>query len=134
MKRFSVIFIALLLAFGCNTMNFRENLMMQGDISLSYRGTVQVSYEPQRYQLGWNDHRNEYRVCADNLAHWFTIRCSERPSSEGQTFKADIAWTGGKNTRSFQALSFTVEKADDSGRIWLWNESERIGVIIKDII
>lgn len=118
---------------GCKS-DFTENsLMEQSEISLIWKGAVQVTYDEHTGQIGYNDHRHEYRIYDDKLANWFTIRCSEEPSEEGQKLSADVSWTGNKSPKTYNGLSFTVKKISQDGLIWLWNEKEKIGIIIKDI-
>ena len=118
---------------GCNP-DFRENnLMEQSEISLIWKGTVQVTYNEHTGQIGYNDSRHESRIYDDKLANWFTVRFSEEPLEKGQELSADVSWTGSKNPKTFNGLSFTVKKISQDGLIWLWNEREKIGIIIKDI-
>ena len=133
MKKLLLILTAALTVAGCNTYTMEEVLLQQSDISLSWRGDMQVIYKSSDCQLAYNDKRCEYRVYNDKLSDWFTITCSEKPVAEGQTFTAEVGWTSAKDIKRFKNLSFKVEKTDGSGRVWLWNESDRIGIIIKDI-
>ena len=101
-------------------------------ISLTWKGSVQVEYDPATYQLGYNSSRNEFRVYDDRLAYWFVVTCSEKPVSEGQTLTADVSWTGKNKTKSMNALKFNVTKADDTGMVWLWNQANRISIVLKN--
>ena len=118
---------------GCNPDFTENNLMGQSEISLIWKGAVQVTYNEHTGQIGYNDSRHEYRIYDDKLANWFTVRFSEEPLEEGQELSADVSWTGSKNPKTFNGLSFTVKKISQDGLIWLWNEREKIGIIIKDI-
>ena len=133
MRKLLLILTATLTIAGCNIYSMEEVLLQQSDISLSWRGDMQVTYKASDCQLAYNDKRCEYRVYSDRLSDWFTIRCSEQPVSEGQTFTADVSWTSSKDIKRMKNLAFKVEKTDDQGLVWLWNESYRIGIIIKDI-
>ena len=118
---------------GCTSKNeLAEALLECQDISLTWKGTVQVTYAPETFQLGYNSARHEYRVYDDKLAYWFIVSCSEKPTSEGQTLKADVSWTGNSKTYSSKNMQLTVKKTDTSGRVWLWNQSESLGIIIKN--
>lgn len=134
MKRLIYIFLSIFLIEAC-TPSFTENtLLEQSEISLIWKGTVQVSFNPATGQLGYNDSRKEYRVYDDKLADWFTVRCSELPSEVGQQISADVSWTGTQSPQKYYGLSFVVKQISQEGLIWLWNEDKNIGIIIKDIL
>lgn len=133
MNRLIIILSLICTLAGC-TPDFRENnLMNQNEISLIWKGSIQVSFDETKGQLAYNSLKNEYRVYDDKLADWFTVRCSEEPAEEGQELSADVTWTGERNQKSFNGLSFIVKRISQDGLIWLWNENEKIGIIIKDI-
>ena len=123
----------MLLLAGCTSKNeLVEALLVNQDITLTWRGDIQVAYDADLFQLGYNSANHEYRVYDDRLAYWFIVRCSEKPTDENQTVKADISWTGVNKTHKYKDIQLTVKKADSSGLIWLWSQAESIGVIIKN--
>lgn len=127
--------MAVLLAMtGCTYYGSFGGSVRQENISLTWRNTLQVDYYPQTFQIGYNDSTNEYRVYDDRLAYWFMVRCSEKPVEEGQELTADISWTGKSKTMTLKEVKVTVEKMDDeSGLVWLWSQSKRISIVIKNI-
>lgn len=133
MKRLAFILILVCAIVSCNPNNEEITHMNSSDISLTWKGTAQVVYNHDTFQIGYNSSKCEYRVYEDKLASWFTLRCSGKPTTEGQILSADVSWTGQRSTKVFKALRFEVQKLDDNGLIWLWNNSEKIGIIIKDI-
>lgn len=129
----TIILMALMGVTGCiSSLEMEEQFLHASEISLTWRGTAQVIYVPESFQLGYNDSRNEYRVFEDRLSSYFTLRCSEKPHSQGQSLYADVEWTGTDRTESFYGLKFTVQKADEMGTIWLWNNQNKIGIVIKN--
>ena len=90
-------------------------------------------YDEETFQLGYNSEKNEFRVFDDNLANWFVLRCSERPSTEGQKLKADLSWTSDDTIRNRKGLAFTVEKTGPGGFLWLWCETEAAGVVVREL-
>lgn len=132
--RYHIIILAFtLLLAGCTSKNeLVEALLECQDISITWKGAVQVAYDPDTFQLGYSSASHEYRIYDDRLAYWFIVKCSERPTSEGQTIKADVSWTGINKTYEYKALQLTVQKADNTGLIWLWNQTESLGIIIKN--
>lgn len=133
MKHLTFILLGLLTLTGCTFYSMEDILLRESEISLSWRGEQQVVYVPSEFQLAFNDRDNEFRVYSDRLGEWFTVKCSEKPSAEGQLLKADVSWTASKSTKQLKSLDMKVEKTDEEGLIWLWNSSHRIGIIIKDI-
>ena len=129
------IFLALLVLglTGCRIYDIDEILLQRQDISLTVKGTEVLAYDPETFQIGYNERKNEFRVFDDNMGNWFVLTCKERPSAEGQTLKADIRWTATNTTRSRTGLYFKVEKTDSSGQIWLWCEDEAIGVVVREL-
>ena len=123
----------MLLFSGCTSKNeLVEALLENQDISITWKGAIQVAYKADTFQLGYNSANHEYRVYDDRLAYWFIIRCSEKPTSENQTLKADVSWTGANKTYKQKDIQLTVKKADSSGLIWLWSQAESLGIIIKN--
>lgn len=108
-------------------------LLEETEISLSWKGVYQITYNSAEYQLGFDTSNNEYRVYDDKLANWFTVTCSQKPVTEGETIMADVKWTGNKGTKAFSDVEFSVEKTDERGYVWLWSNSRKIGIVIKSI-
>ena len=133
MKRISIIFMTIMALCSCVSYNMEEVLLDRSDISLTWKGSLQICYNPEKFQIGFNDTKLEYRVYDDKLTDWFRIKFSEMPSEEGQKVKADVNWTAEKGTRRYQNLELSVKRTDGQGLYWLWNESNKIGIIIKDI-
>lgn len=133
MKKVFYIILSVILLCGCGPENEEIIILERSEISLVWKGTIQVSFDQKNGQLAYNDKTDEYRVYDDKLANWFTLRCSEKPTTEGQILNADVSWTGNKSPMSYEGLSFIVKKVSDTGLIWLWNTDNRIGIIIKNI-
>ena len=133
MKRILIILSIVFPLAGCSPDFTENNLIEMHEISLVWKGAIQVRFDEATGQLGYNDLRHEYRVYNDKLADWFTLRCSADPVHEGQTLSGDVSWTGEKSPKAYNGLSFLVKKISPEGMIWLWNENEKLGIIIKDI-
>lgn len=118
---------------GCYIYDIDEILLQKEVISLSIKGTDTIIYSPDRYQLSYNAEKNEFRVFDDNMAQWFSLTCDSRPSTVGQEVKADLKWTSPNSTKTRNGLTFRVQKTDSGGLIWMWCESDAIGVIVKEL-
>lgn len=133
MKKVLIILTLAIAVTGCNCYDVDEILLQRSDISFTVKGTDQFIYNPVTCQIACNSSTNEYRVYDDKIANWLIIRCNERPDTEGQTVSADLSWTTSSANKREKGLSFTVEKTDAKGYVWLWNKSKSIGIVIKNL-
>lgn len=131
MKKSLTLLFILLCICGCNRFDPEEILLPREDISLTVKGEVMLTYDPLKFQLGYNEERNEFRVFDDNVGNWFTLTCSSRPTGTGDTLSADLSWTTENSTKSRHGLQFSVERTDSDGKIWLWCKEEAIGIVVK---
>lgn len=118
---------------ACQFYDVDEVLLSRSDISLTLKGALQISFDENIYQLGYNTDRNEYRVYDEKLENWFILRCSAQPTSEGQKLKATLEYTVEGNTKTLNNLELTVERTSSEGLIWLWNKDRQIGVVVKNL-
>lgn len=132
MKRYLTIIFTAVMFTSCADVNIDEVLLGSTDISVSLKGKVQYTFNPDKGQAAYDRESNLYRYFDDDLGSWFEIRCSIRPATEGEVIKADIDWATKTSFRTEEGMVFTVEKTDETGMIWLWNDSEDIGIIIKE--
>lgn len=132
MKRFMIIMSAALICAGCSDFDIDEVLLSSSDISVSLKGKVQYTFNPDKGQAAFDSESNLYRYFDDDLGTWFEVRCHTRPATAGEVIKADIDWATKTSFRTEKGMVFKVEKTDETGMIWLWNDSEDIGIIIKD--
>ncbi|MBE6232545.1 MAG: hypothetical protein E7117_09320 [Bacteroidales bacterium] len=118
---------------GCAKYDLDEVLLQRSDISMTWKSEVQISYSPLTCQISHSEHRNEYRVHDDKIGNWFVVKCSEKPSYVGQKLSADVSWTTDSNIKHGTNLEFSVEKMDNTGLVWMWNKSSKIGLVIKNL-
>lgn len=135
MKRLGILMVLAIGALfqSCACYDIEQTLLVHEELTLTWKGDVQAMYAPSTWQCSFNAAKNEYRVNDDNMANYFVVRCSERPSAEGQELSADVEWTVATNIKRYEGLRFKVERVASDGRIWLWNKSQKIGIVIKDI-
>ena len=118
---------------GCVKYDVYEILLARDDLSLTWKGEEQLSYDPLTWQTGCNVGRGEYRVHDDNMANYYIVRCKDRPVYEGQDVYADVEWTVRSNIKRYEGVRLTVMKTDGEGKIWLWSRTQKIGVVVKEI-
>ena len=130
-RRFLYTTVAALSLSACQFYNIDEVLLSRSDISLTMKGELQMSFDQNTCQIGFNTGRNEYRVYDEKLENWFILRCSAQPTSEGQEIKATLEYTVKGDTKTLNDLEFVVERTSSEGLIWLWNRDKKIGVVVK---
>lgn len=118
---------------GCRCFDIDEILLEREDLSLTVKGELQFSYDPLTCQIGQNVTENEYRIYDDILSNWLIVKCDEKPTHEGQKLQATISWTTSDDVRKENDLEFEVHKIDSKGKIWMWNNSRDIGVVIQEL-
>ena len=124
---------SLLALTGCKCYDVDVILLEREDLSLTVKGELQYSYDPLTCQIGQNVTENEYRIYDDALSNWLIVKCDEKPTHEGQELKATISWTTIDDVRKENDLEFEVHKIDSKGKIWMWNNSKDIGVVIQEL-
>ena len=130
-RRFIYAAVAALAISACQSHNIEEVLLSRSDISMTMRGELQMAFNENTCQLGYNTSRHEFRVYDEALQNWFILRCSAKPTSEGQVIKATLEYATAGNTMTLSDLEFTVEKTSSDGLIWLWNKDKQIGIVVK---
>ena len=101
-------------------------------ISLTVNKVKVFEYDPMTCQLGYNDSKREFRVSTDNMSDYFVITLSKIPSAKEDIVTGDITWTGADYIRDLHNQSFETVKVD-RGKIWLWNQANKLAVIIQVI-
>ena len=116
---------------GCIQGLTLEEFSNESDIGLIIRNSYQLRYELTGYQIGCNESRNEFWVMDDDMANYFILTCKSFPEVGG-TVEADLIYTTADDVKTRSGLSFKVTDADSgTGKIWLWCQPKKIGVIIK---
>lgn len=133
MKRILTAIAFIFILCGCADYDINEVLLSKTDVSLSLRGAVIYTFNPNKGQYAYRPEINEYRVMDDDMESWFVFRSDIRPNTEKATVKADMQWATKTSISKVKDAAFTVEKVGDDGLVWLWCESEKIGLVIKDI-
>jgi hypothetical protein len=133
MKRLIYMMTALVAATSCINNMIDEVLLVRDDISLSIREELLMSFDENKCQLGFNSACNEYRVYDENLANWFVLKCSAKPTSEGQKVTVDLEYTTEKGIKTLADLEFSVVQTSSDGLVWLWNKDRKIGTVIKNL-
>ena len=133
MKRVAFILTMLLFMSSCQDRFRIEEVLLDREVmSLTWKGVEQMTYDPLKWQMGYNAQKCEYRLNDDEMANYFVLRCETRPMEVGQDVTCNIEWTLATNIKRYDGLRFTVKKMDGKGGIWLWNRTQKIGVMVKE--
>ena len=98
-------------------------------ISLTVNKQKVFEYDPFTCQLGYNDAKKEFRVSTDNMSDYFVITLSKIPASKDEQVTGSITWTGDDYNRELRNQTFQTVKVE-RGKIWLWNQANKLAVII----
>lgn len=132
MRRIIYIAAAVLIVSACRY-DIDEILLSRDDISLTIKGELQMSFNENTCQLGYNTGRNEFRVYDEKLSDWFIVRCSAKPTSEGQEVTAELKYTTNTDIKTMKGLKMEVQKLSSNGLVWLWEKDKKIGIIVKSL-
>lgn len=135
MKKFTYIYIilGLIAVTGCRRFDVDEILLKRNDLSLTVKGELMFAYDPVTCQTSQNVTDNEYRLYDDALGNWVVVECEDKPTFEGQSLNATVTWTTTDDIRKESDLEFEVHRIDGKGKIWMWNSSKDIGVVIQEL-
>lgn len=116
----------------CNRHNQEEiNAWAEGtdEFSATHKGRVILSYHPLQDQTGTA--HNEFWMAHDNLDYYFRIRLEQTPV-EGESVKGDFQYKTDNGTRKEKTgLDFKLIKTGPDGKMWLYNTSQKIGLVIR---
>lgn len=101
------------------------------EICLRVKDEKVMTYDHLTWQASFNREKCEFGMHTDNMSDYWRVRLNLVPTAEGQKTKGDIIWTSQSSVNEKEGLTFTVEKADRSGHLWLWCRKERIGVVVQ---
>ena len=132
MNRIVIFVLAALAMTACVRYDIDEVLLERTDISLTIKGKVQYIFASEYGQVALSSDRTLYRYMTDDLANWLEVKCQSRPGGIGEKFTADIRWKSTLSSGEEKGLEFEVKQTDGSGMIWLWNNTNNIGLIIRD--
>ncbi len=100
---------------------------------LQVKEDVVFEYDPLTWQTSFNREKCEYRVHTDNMSDYYVLALDLVPTATGQKAKGNLTWTSHSSLVSKKGLTFSVEKMDRSGKIWLWCRKEGIGVTVQTL-
>ena len=134
MRLFSIIIAAtaaLLVVNSCRCNKLDEDFIRSEKLSLRVKGKKLHEYEPNNWQIGFNEDKKQFRIHNDTMSEYYILNCSSLPEKEGQTLRGDLKWSTSSSVASRKGVEFKVEKKDDAGNIWLWSKKSGIAVSVR---
>lgn len=125
--------LMLVMLAGCNLYDVDEVLLSRDDVSLTWKGEAVLVYEPDKWQMGYNSAKNEFRVHDDQMADYFVVRCEASPTDEGQELKADVEWTEESSMKRLEGVRLEVKKVSADGYVWLWGKNHSVGIVVRKL-
>ena len=119
---------------GCvdhNSMNEADFVSQTTDISLTVNGKEQMTYDSRIHQLAYSERDCQFRVMDDELNNYFVVTLDRMPSKEGEHIKGKLIYTTDDDIPETDT-EFSVAKLTDD-KIWLWDNSGKIGVVVMII-
>lgn len=132
MRQLFIFILAVSICTACAEYNINEVLLENSEISLSLKGKVQYTFNPNKGQMAYDSERCLFRYTDDDLASWFELKCATKPANAGDKITADLKWASKTSFGDEKELEFIVKQTDEFGTIWLWNKTKNIGLIIRD--
>lgn len=124
--------IAIISASSCvdNTLTEIDFVSSSGDIGLKVNGKVMLSYKAGTHQCSYNDEGAVFRVSDDTFNNYFIVDCKGKtPTVTGESITATLTYTTIDDTPQTQC-SFSVSKISGE-KIWLWDDSKKIGAVVR---
>ena len=132
MKRYMFFIIAALSLSACVQYNLDEVLLEQSEVSLSIKGKNQYVFHSASGQMAFNSENTLYRYMDDNMSSWLELKCQSKPGGVGDKVVADLKWKSKESSGDEKDLEFYIKQTDDKGTIWMWNDTNNIGLIIRE--
>ena len=132
MKRYMFFIIAALSLSACVQYNLDEVLLEQSEVSLSIKGKNQYVFHSASGQMAFNSENTLYRYMDDNMSSWLELKCQSKPGGVGDKVVADLKWKSKESSGDEKDIEFDIKQTDDKGTIWMWNDTNNIGLIIRE--
>lgn len=111
---------------------FDREYLKDDCVSLKVEGDEVFRFDAPTCQTAYNMSDNEYRIFKDDMSEYFIIRLGSLPKSKGQKIKAcSLKWTSLDDICFADNLDFRVENLESDGKVWLWESTRKIVVILQ---
>lgn len=122
--------VALLIVSCQDRRGYDRSFTDSDTVSLTVNKVKVFEYNPMTCQLGYNDSKKEFRASTDNMSDYFVVTLSKIPTAKEERVTGNITWTGEDFIKDLKNQSFEAVKID-RGKIWLWNQTNKLAVVIQ---
>ena len=127
----SLLLLSLLFLTGsCREQVHNHDLWLENaqDLSMTFKHRPLLEYQPDRWQKGFS--RNEFWITKDDMNEFFHI-CLDKAPIVGNKVSGNLDFRlRGEDIQHKKNLRFDTMKMDENGKIWLYNNSKDIGLVI----
>ena len=127
--KFILLILSIISLCSCRRDRFSSAFVESDEIRLQVGGSVQLRYDPLKYQLSFSRDLREFRVSTDNMSDFFCLSLDGIPSEEGQVLGGRLVWTTHTDVLTKNNLALKVLHLE-GGKVWLWSEDARIGACV----
>ena len=127
--KFILLILSIIALCSCRRGRFSSAFVESDEIRLQVGGSVQLRYDPLKYQLSFSRDLREFRVSTDNMSDFFCLSLDGIPSEEGQVLGGRLVWTTHTDVLTKNNLALEVLHLE-GGKVWLWSEDARIGACV----
>jgi len=125
-----LLFLFVMALSSCN-IDIDSEFFNSAGLSLQVDGRTVLTYEPATWQCSFNRDRGIFRVHTDTMSDYWVVELDRIPASVGQKVRGNIGWTDKSDVVSKEGLTFSVEKMQEDGMLWLWCRREKIAVVVQ---
>ena len=127
--KFILLILSIISLCSCRRDRFSSAFVESDEIRLQVGGSVQLRYDPLKFQLSFSRDLREFRVSTDNMSDFFCLSLDGIPSEEGQVLGGRLVWTTHTDVLTKNNLALEVLHLE-GGKVWLWSEDARIGACV----
>lgn len=132
MRRLVIIALSIIAAAcvcSCRNDIFPE-FVSDDNVHIEMNGNTILKYDEITCQMGFNRERRQFRMCTDSMSDYFSITMNMIPTAQGEKIRGDLVWTTSRDVVSRKNIALEVVKTEGD-KFWLWNEQERIALVIE---
>lgn len=125
----------ILLVTGCSrkdSMGEADFVSRTSGISLTVNGKEIMKYAAREHQIAYNASLHQFRLSDDTLNNYFVLTLERIPENTGEVVSGELVYTTDDDILKLKA-DFSVSKISN-GKIWLWNNQDKIGIVVQEIV
>lgn len=130
-KYLITVFLVVLVSSCDNERGFDLEFLQEQNLCLEVGEDRILSYDPLTCQMSFNRKRKTFRVSNDTMSEYYSLVLDKLPEAEDQEVIGNLTWVYSNAVHERKNLKFTVESINADGKVWLWNQKEKVAVIVQ---